>query len=119
MAVIRLITVGQINDLFRIISSFVEWDHVLISNQVIHVGCTQGHRKTEIVHLDRRGPVREQPRSMLAEITVEINQNIDLLFANGGTCGRVVKRAIFTIFGTAASMRLRVLLWSSHPLSKA
>src|SRR6185312_4390518 len=47
----------------------------------------QGARKAEIVDLDRRGPAREHVHAMLAEIAVEIDQNVDLRLAD--FCGRL------------------------------
>src|ERR1700723_1331258 len=93
LSIIRLITIWQIDHLFRIVRFISFRNYLPIGNDIIHIAGAQRPRKPEIVHLNRGRSLRKHLCSVLAEIAIQIDQNVDLIVANGSDCRCIVKLA--------------------------
>ena len=84
LAVIGLIAIRQINHLLLVAGPVSFRNHPPVRDDIVHVSCAHGAGETEIVHLDRGRAPRKDVGPALAEIAVQIDENVDLPLANGG-----------------------------------
>ena len=77
--VIDLIAVRQPDHLFGVEFPLRFGDHNPVGEDVIDIGRAQRAGKTKIINLDGRGPLGEYTHPLLAEIAIEIDQDVDLL----------------------------------------
>src|SRR5262245_31381993 len=79
-AVVRLITIRQMNDRFGNKGLLIERQHNFIGYNVIDEVGTHRSGKSEIVDLNRRRPMRQDARPAVLRVALQVDRDIDLEF---------------------------------------
>ncbi len=81
-AVVHLVTAGQMDQFLRVERLLLRRHHEIIDQDVIHEGASHRARIAEIVHLNRRGPQRENLRAGVLRVAFQIDQDVNFIRCN-------------------------------------
>ena len=89
--VIRLIGVRQMDDFLVVIRLLIHRQSVRIGNHVIDEVGAQRARIADEVHLDRRGPLRDDLTTRKLRVAFKVDENIDFVGVDACRRGAVVE----------------------------